>query len=115
MEDGSAWDLGGNPDGYVKFTTTGGDYRGESAVVEDTLTPQWDAVLIENISGTDLVFRGLEVEVLDEDLTSDQSFGTCIITNFEQGDLGSGAVTRECEALEGVQAGWTLTFRVDRR
>lgn len=112
-QSGAAWDLpSGYPDAYVTFKTTGGDHTVRSSTVEDDVNPEWNEVLVDNISGTDLVFRGLEVEVFDEDLTSDESMGVCIIENFSQRDLRSTTpVSRTC--ITG--AGWTLTFRIDRR
>ncbi len=73
-----AWDaLGGLPDPYAKAIS--GVNSGTTISVADTLTPQWNATLLDGIAASNLIAE-LKFELWDSDVTFDDFVGGCTLT-----------------------------------
>ncbi|MGH1345420.1 MAG: C2 domain-containing protein [Nannocystales bacterium] len=72
---GDAWDsLGGLPDPFV--TLTFGDTTDSTGFIANTVTPEWNEAILQDISTKELLMPGL-YEVWDDDLNADDSMGAC--------------------------------------
>jgi len=117
---GTPWDAGGGlPDPYVEMKTNDGvdDLDGTTDAKGDTLAPQWNQVVLEDVPAGALVDNGIETTILDDDPLLDPSdpMGTCRV-GFTDADFTGNTVTAVCpfDADAGAR-GWTLRFRLIRK
>lgn len=116
---GSLWDSGssGRPDAYTSGEASAADgttYTGQTARVDDTTTPVWDELVLEDVPARDLR-RGTTLRVRDYDfLSRDDDIGWCYWIPSHDA-FRSGRVTLICPPRSDPATVETeLTVRLER-
>jgi hypothetical protein len=116
---GGSWDpLGGLPDVFLNMRSEDSPevFEGESTVIDDTLAPEWNQVILEDVPARGLTGSGLQIELLDSDLAANDAMGRCDFA-VGQDAFGEGELVAECGRNDEVDPpvrGWSLTWRLRR-
>jgi hypothetical protein len=107
------------PEPFVELATENGEERisGSSNVVQDTLEPVWDQVVLGDVGEAALSGFGIDATMLDDDGAGAESdtMGSCHITVGGEA-FGEGEQEFVCQPdFDAGVRGWTLIWRLQRR
>lgn len=110
---GQSWDpSGGLPDPFIRVeagTTT--TREGESNVLQDTLEPGWDEVLLDGVSAAELREQWL-VRIFDVDGSQEERISNCgVLISDERAVFSGNLFLLRCTAYDDVKSAtyWRLT------
>ena len=107
------WPANGSPDPYMQMTV--GTSTGSTTTKSDTWKPVWNEVVISSVAAGDIVNYGMQLKIMDEDLTWDQTMGECKVSVSESVLVSGSGQVSSCPDSNGGKYVKDILFKFNKK